>query len=39
LVDALPTGFERLPDRKVDGFEVRFEQREFLARKARQNAV
>ena len=27
LVDALPTGFERLPDRKVDGFEVRFEQR------------
>jgi hypothetical protein len=23
----------------VDGFEVRFEQREFLARKARQNAV
>ena len=34
LVDALPAGFERFPDRKINGLQVRFEQREVLARKA-----
>ena len=39
LLDALPAGFERLPHRKIDGFEMRFEQREILTRKARQNPI
>ena len=39
LVDALPAGFKRLPDRKINRFEMRFEQREVLTRKARQNPI
>jgi len=39
LVDAPPADFERLPHRKIDSFEMRFEQREILARKARQNPI
>jgi hypothetical protein len=39
LVDALPAGFERLPHRKIDGFEMRLEQREIFTRKARQNPI
>ena len=39
LIDAPSWGFERFPDRKINGLEMRFEQREVVARKARQNAI
>src|SRR6476619_1099466 len=39
LVDTFPAGFERLPHRQVHGFKMRFEQREVLAREARQNPI
>ena len=39
LFDALPAGFERLPHRKIDGFQMRLKQREILTRKARQNPI
>ena len=39
LLDALLALLERLARRKINGFQVRFEQREIFARKARQDAV
>src|SRR5207247_10897699 len=39
LVDALLASLERLPYWKINGLEVRLEQREILARKARQNPI
>ena len=39
LVDAPFADFERLPHGKIDSFEMRFEQRDILARKARQNPI
>src|SRR5436190_5759700 len=35
LVDALPASFERLPHRKIDGFQMRLKQREILTRQRR----
>ena len=38
-LDAPSAGLERLPDGKIDGFEMRFEQRKILARKVRQDPI
>ena len=39
MVDASFAGFKPTPHGKINGFEMRFEQSEIFARKARQNAV
>ena len=39
VLDALLALLERLPRGKINSFQVRFEQSEVFARKARQNAI